>query len=60
MPEAKSFPNAEERRLFYVAMTRARRRVYLVGGRYAPSRFLQELIDDVGIEPILRDAETRT
>ena len=38
-------PNAEERRLFYVAITRARRRVYLLAGEGLLSSFVQELIN---------------
>ena len=39
-------PNAEERRLFYVAMTRARRGVYLLADSGPPSSFITELIQD--------------
>ena len=39
-------PNAEERRLFYVALTRAKRRVFLVADGGPPSPFVKELIDD--------------
>ena len=39
-------PNAEERRLFYVALTRAKRRVFLVADGGLPSPFVKELIDD--------------
>ena len=39
-------PNAEERRLFYVALTRAKRRVFLVADGGRPSPFVKELIDD--------------
>ena len=39
-------PNAEERRLLYVAMTRARRRVFLLADGGLPSPFVLELIDD--------------
>jgi DNA helicase IV len=46
LPEAESFPNAEERRLFYVVMTRARHGVYLLGSRFSPSAFLTELLKD--------------
>ena len=42
-PEAH--PNAEERRLLYVALTRARRQVYLLAGRGTPSPFVTELLD---------------
>ena len=38
-------PNAEERRLFYVAMTRARRRVVLLADGGQPSPFIKELLD---------------
>ena len=38
-------PNAEERRLFYVALTRARRRVFVLAESGPPSLFVQELID---------------
>lgn len=41
--EPEGYPNAEERRLFYVALTRAREAVYItVDGR--PSAFVQELL----------------
>jgi DNA helicase IV len=62
MPQAESFPNAEERRLFYVAMTRARHGVYLLGNRHSPSAFLTELVNDnstsrkVRIERVATDA----
>ena len=39
-------PNAEERRLFYVAITRAKRRVFLVADGGPPSSFVKELIDN--------------
>lgn len=41
-PEAH--PNAEERRLLYVAMTRARRQVFLLADGDSPSPFVNELI----------------
>ena len=37
-------PHAEERRLFYVAMTRARKAVYLVTDTARPSPFVRELV----------------
>ncbi len=37
---------AEERRLFYVAMTRTKNRVYIVVPQQRPSRFVAELIQD--------------
>ncbi|TFC59571.1 DNA helicase UvrD [Cryobacterium sp. TMT2-15-1] len=49
MPAAEDFKRAEERRLFYVAMTRARRGVLLVTVKNRESPFLMELIRDHGI-----------
>ena len=43
LSESSPFPYAEERRLFYVAITRARRRAYLVADALRPSTFVQEL-----------------
>jgi len=37
------FANAEERRLFYVAITRARKHVYLIGSRFWASAFIDEI-----------------
>ncbi|MFP3677199.1 UvrD-helicase domain-containing protein [Pseudomonas sp. SIMBA_041] len=46
MPEGDTFKHGEERRLFYVALTRARRSVamFTVSGRCSP--FLDELVKD--------------
>lgn len=44
--EDTSMPYAEERRLFYVAMTRTKNRVYIMTPQNKPSRFLAELIKD--------------
>jgi DNA helicase-4 len=44
--EDNTVPYAEERRLFYVALTRTKNRVYLVAPRNRPSRFLVELVSD--------------
>lgn len=41
----RAFPFAEERRLFYVALTRARIGSYLITDRQFPSRFVTELLD---------------
>lgn len=40
---SENFEHPEERRLFYVALTRARRRVYLVADPSRPSAFFTEL-----------------
>lgn len=47
--EDNSMPFAEERRLFYVAMTRTKNRVYIAAPKTKPSRFLVELIKDFSI-----------
>ncbi|MBN2134200.1 MAG: UvrD-helicase domain-containing protein, partial [Acidobacteria bacterium] len=41
-----AIPFAEERRLFYVALTRTKNRVYLITPQQRPSRFVLELIND--------------
>ena len=41
-----AFPFAEERRLFYVAMTRARNGAYLVADPVQPSRFVTEILKE--------------
>lgn len=45
LPEAEAFPHAEERRLFYVALTRARQAAYLIADQAQPSIFVRELRD---------------
>ena len=47
--EDTSVPYAEERRLFYVALTRTKNRVYIMTPQHRPSRFLIELIKDYGL-----------
>ncbi|CCE25784.1 Helicase IV (plasmid) [Methylotuvimicrobium alcaliphilum 20Z] len=45
LPPAEVFAHAEERRLFYVAMTRARHHVYLICDANKASDFVRELVD---------------
>lgn len=45
LAEPDAYPNAEERRLFYVAMTRARRQVFLLAEENNASSFILELIN---------------
>lgn len=46
MPEPERFQHAEERRVFYVALTRARQTVTILADRDKPSSFVRELADD--------------
>jgi DNA helicase-4 len=46
MPTADSYPHAEERRLFYVALTRARQGVFIIASLAQPSPFVIELLSD--------------
>lgn len=45
-PEDEPFPNAEERRIMYVALTRARQTVTLLASETEPSAFVRELVAD--------------
>jgi len=47
--EDTNMPFAEERRLFYVALTRTKNRVYIAAPKNKPSRFLVELINDYNL-----------
>jgi len=50
LSEADQFPNGEERRLFYVAMTRAKEQVYFISNRYFISKFIRELELESGVD----------
>ncbi len=50
MAEPDPFSDAEERRLFYVALTRARSQVAIISRSSTPSRFVAELIDDKAVD----------
>lgn len=45
-PEDEPFEHAEERRLMYVAMTRARHTLTILASKSRPSTFVSELLDD--------------
>lgn len=49
MPQPETFPHAEERRLFYVALTRSRHGVFLLAPANQPSPFLVELMTDPNV-----------
>lgn len=46
MYEDKSYEFAEERRLFYVALTRTKNRVFILAPQTRPSKFVLELINE--------------
>lgn len=48
IPRPETFEYAEERRLFYVALTRASRGTFLLYNRARPSRYIKELCDIAG------------
>ncbi|HCH51220.1 MAG TPA: DNA helicase IV [Proteus sp.] len=43
LPKVEDYPNAEERRLMYVALTRAKKQVWLLFNKQQPSCFVVEL-----------------
>ena len=45
LPEPETYDHAEERRLFYVALTRARRSITILADRQKPSAFARELVE---------------
>jgi DNA helicase-4 len=50
LAKKEAFAHAEERRLFYVALTRAKDRVYIIADMTDTSSFVNELVDDHSIE----------
>ncbi len=53
LPKPEKFDHAEERRLFYVALTRARKTVTILADRDKPSVFVTELVDDRAYETVV-------
>lgn len=51
LSEADRYENGEERRLFYVAMTRAKENVFFVADSYYKSKFIAELEIESGQSP---------
>ncbi len=50
LAKEEKFKHAEERRLFYVALTRAKDRVYLIADMVEASDFVKELVRDYDLE----------
>ncbi len=53
LPQPEHFKHAEERRLFYVALTRARKSVTILADQEKPSIFVRELIEQPEYETII-------
>lgn len=53
LPKPENFDHAEERRLFYVALTRARKSVTILADRSSPSVFVRELVGHPEYETIV-------
>ena len=47
LPPEEDFPYSEERRLFYVALTRAKKGCYLLVPKFEPSVFFSEIKEDI-------------
>ncbi|MCP4143157.1 MAG: UvrD-helicase domain-containing protein [Chloroflexi bacterium] len=60
LSEAEEYPHAEERRLFYVALTRARHAVHLVADPASPSPFISELTKYRGLVEFLGEGGFET
>jgi DNA helicase-4 len=60
LSEADRFENGEERRLFYVAMTRAKEAVYFIADTYRKSKFVLELEVDQHLNTHLKCPECKT
>lgn len=60
IPEPEVFSFAEERRLFYVAMTRASRGVFLLTNQDQQSRYIDELCDIAGYDIRFESVDGRT
>ena len=63
LPTTDNYPYSEERRLFYVALTRARKHAYLFALDNQPSSFVEELLShkyNIDIRTQCFDAESRT
>jgi DNA helicase IV len=60
LSKSEDYPHAEERRLFYVALTRARHAVHLVVDRSSPSSFISEIKNYHGLVELVGAAGVQT
>jgi len=59
LPLVDGFQYSEERRLLYVAMTRAKKKSYLIADSIAPSEFIEELSSQIyDVRSLPKQAET--
>lgn len=58
-PTSDTMPYAEERRLFYVALTRTKNTVHIFTSAQNPSRFVLELIEDFKQDPYFMAPKVR-
>lgn len=59
IPRPETYPYAEERRLFYVALTRASRGAFLLCNERSPSRYIRELSEIAGEDVRFETVEGR-
>jgi DNA helicase-4 len=52
LSKADQFPNGEERRLFYVALTRAKNHIHILSSNDYPSKFVEEIEENAPITSI--------
>lgn len=52
LSKADQFPNGEERRLFYVALTRAKKHIHILSNKDYPSKFVEEIEENAPITSI--------
>ncbi|MDO4526960.1 MAG: UvrD-helicase domain-containing protein [Candidatus Saccharibacteria bacterium] len=50
LAKSDKYPLAEERRLFYVAITRAKEKTFLIADKKKVSRFVREIAKNLGVE----------
>ena len=60
LADGEAFEHSEERRLFYVSLTRARKRAYLLADAASPSAFVREVLADDGYEKVVVEASPAT
>lgn len=56
LSEMDSYPHSEERRVFYVALTRAKKQAFILADKNRISRFIKELVTDNPSIPMMGDS----